>query len=114
MERLFRGATELSGVTPGISKSYENNQRWYSAVDQLQETLPQEGILPLYEINALLYDSLSMKIDDIVSSDNPIIKVLGILDKRCGKRRLKTMNHLNQPPFVEQLYKYRCIAEGIK
>lgn len=58
---------------------------------------------------ALTFRNMSIK--DALDSENYIIKILAILDKRIGKRTLdqiKTANeYLQYPPWVQQFYHLR-------
>ncbi len=57
---------------------------------------------------------LSLSIKDAISSDNPIIKSLGLIDKRFGKRRLESVEiSSNEHPMVRKFYEIRCEAEGL-
>lgn len=60
---------------------------------------------------------LHLPIQDALLSDNYIIKVLAILDRRVGKRTLKqisiSMEYLNYPDWVQQFYLLRLDCEQI-
>lgn len=58
-----------------------------------------------------------LPIQDALLSDNYIIKVLAILDRRVGKRTLKqisiSMEYLNYPDWVQQFYLLRLDFDQI-
>ncbi|ABR34777.1 SF0329 family protein [Clostridium beijerinckii] len=58
-----------------------------------------------------------LSIQDALESDNYIIKVLAVLDRRVGKRTLKQicmkMEYLNYPDWVKQFYQLRFDFERI-
>jgi phage gp16-like protein len=58
-----------------------------------------------------------LTIKEAHSSDDNIIKILAVLDKRTGKRTLQKMKdsgaYLNYPQWVQDFYKIRFDAEGI-
>jgi hypothetical protein len=57
---------------------------------------------------------LNMSIDDSLTSQNAIIRALGVLDQRCGKRRLRSIAlESSAPAFVRELLDLRLSAEGI-
>lgn len=59
--------------------------------------------------------SLSASIDEMLQSENHIVRSLAILDGRLGKRRLRTLQlRDDEHPLVRQFYDLRCEAEGIK
>ena len=45
---------------------------------------------------------------------SPIVRGLAVLDRRCGKRRLATIDAAAEHPFVQGMFELRCAAEGIK
>ncbi len=58
------------------------------------------------------YTTLSM--DAIVSSRNPIIRALGMLDSRLGQRRLSKINVKHEHEYVRCSYLARCRAERMQ
>jgi hypothetical protein len=65
----------------------------------------------LYEA-LLKYESLS--IDQILRSENIMIRGLGMLDSRLGIRRLSKMNVKHECKLVRALFQFRCKAEGLE
>ncbi len=66
------------------------------------------------EFHRALWDSLSLSIDDMLHSENGIIRALAMLDRRLGKRRLLALDLPDDElPLVRTLYALRCEAEGI-
>jgi len=55
-----------------------------------------------------------MSIDQIMHSENVIIRALGMLDGRLGKRRLRALDVSNEPDLAKILYAFRCHAENIE
>lgn len=55
------------------------------------EKTSSEGTLPICQSNQLLFNSLNMSIEDMLSSKNVLIRGLGIADARCGRRKLNTI-----------------------
>lgn len=58
------------------------------------------------------YQELS--IDAILASDDSVVRALGMLDRRVGKRRLGKLLVADQPPLVRYLYLFRCGIEGVR
>lgn len=58
------------------------------------------------------YQELS--IDAILASDDSVVRALGMLDRRVGKRRLGKMEVADQPLLVRYLYLFRCGIEGVR
>ncbi len=57
----------------------------------------------------------NQSIDDSVTSDNPLERMFAILDRRLGKRKLASLKDTfsNQPEWLQQIYRVRCIGEQI-
>ena len=89
----------------------EQAENYYQAVEDAERTVKDRGIFPPWEFNGSLFDYLSMSIDDILSSDNPIVRAFGMLDRRFGKRRLREYDVSGEDPLVRTLYHFRCEAE---
>jgi hypothetical protein len=60
-----------------------------------------------------MFSYRSLSIDEILRCDNILIRALGMLDRRVGKRRLRTMEVENDHPLVRLFFHLRCEAEGI-
>lgn len=58
------------------------------------------------------YQELS--IDAIIASEDSVVRALGMLDRRVGKRRLAKMEVSDQPLLVKYLYLFRCDIEGVR
>lgn len=57
----------------------------------------------------------NQNIDKSLSSDNLIVRIFAILDRRVGKRRLISMRELmeNQPSVFQEFYAIRMHHEGL-
>lgn len=56
---------------------------------------------------------ISLNNDDAFKSMNPIIKAFAVLDKRTGKRRLRSIDKTNLHPLVLKCLELRLKCEGI-
>lgn len=76
---------------------------------------PVEGIYSQVEFIETLYKYLNSKIEDCIESQNPLVKILLILDRRVGKRRLIKMKESieKEEEIIRYFYKLRCEAERI-
>lgn len=75
-----------------------------------------DGEFSTYQVMKSIKEFLQMNIDDALQSDNPILKMLALLDRRVGKRRLqKLMEEMErQPQWLQFFYRLRLDAEGIE
>ena len=57
----------------------------------------------------------NQNIDKSLSSDNLIVRIFAILDRRVGKRRLISMRNFmeDQPPVFQEFYAIRVHHEGL-
>jgi len=99
--RKDRGCTDPNG--PGYWETYE----------EIRETMPDKGVMPRWEAIQALYEYLNMSIDDVLETDHPVIRAVGMLDKRLGKRRLRSIDPQEEHSLVKILYDFRCKSEGI-
>ena len=54
-----------------------------------------------------------LKVEEAISSENPLTQSLAILEKRLGKRRLKGINASALHPLAKKLLSVRLEAEGL-
>ncbi len=67
-----------------------------------------------YQALADLKAYLRISIDDALKTDTPLVRALAVIDRRLGKRRLRSLDvGSDEHPLVRELYRLRCEAEGI-
>lgn len=78
-----------------------------SSYKEAFEQTASEGTLPIYQSNQLLFESLSMSVEEMLKSHAALIRVLGVADARCGRRRLdKLKQDINtEHECVRRIYK---------
>jgi hypothetical protein len=82
--------------------------------DRAREILRRAGQYDDYEAIVDLEAYLSLPIDDALTSPSPLVRALAVIDRRVGKRRLRTLQvGPLEHALVRQLYLLRCEAEGI-
>ncbi|GAA0785732.1 SF0329 family protein [Hathewaya limosa] len=76
---------------------------------------PVEGIYSQVEFLDIVYKYLNTSIDECIKIENSLMKILIILDRRIGKRRLLNMKESieNEEDTVKYFYDLRCTAEKI-
>lgn len=85
----------------------------YRAIDQAKANVQEQGIFARFDFHNSLAVYLDLSMNEILASPNPIIKAIGMLDRRFGKRRLASMDAAQEHSLVRRLYSFRCEAEGI-
>jgi hypothetical protein len=84
------------------------------AWDDATKILHEAGTFDSHDLPRSMFAYLNLSIDNALKSDNPIIRAFAVLDRRCGKRRLCAFDVSNEHLLVSQLYRFRCLAEGIR
>lgn len=82
--------------------------------DEAKAVLHAQGNYSRHQSNNILERYLLMSVDDVLRSDDILIRSLSMLDRRVGKRRLRMLQlGDDEHPLVRQFYALRCKAEGI-
>jgi hypothetical protein len=76
--------------------------------------LEARGVAMRWKIERLLLESLSLSIGRSLKHRSPIIRGLAVLDGRCGKRRLASIDAAAEHPFVQGMLELRRAVERIK
>ena len=77
---------------------------------------PVEGQISQVEFLNAAFEFLNNSIEVSLKSENPIIRMLAVLDRRVGKRTLDEMKQIieNEHEIVTYFFKLRCEAENIQ
>ena len=99
-ERIF-STSDMKGWQR-VRAMLQEGQSYSQAFDQTAA----EGTLPIYQSNALLFDSLNMTVEEMLESRSVLIRGLAIADNRCGRRRLKKMEAdlENEHEFIQRVF----------
>lgn len=83
---------------------------------EAHELTKKEGIFGQYDFFEAIEFYFSATIGQSLNSDNMLIKIFALMDKRTGKRTLERLKETikNDAEIVIYIYKLRCEAEGIK
>ncbi len=91
----------------------ENREGYRAAYTEAELILREKAIFNRHAFHASLFSYLNLSIEQILSSPNPMIRAIGMLDRRVGKRRLSAMDMGNENPLVARLHQFRVEAEQI-
>jgi len=77
---------------------------------------PVEGTYSQVEFIETVNLYFNSSIEECMRTQNPVVKILVILDRRIGKRTLLNLKESigDEEEIVKYLYKLRCESEGIK
>lgn len=89
-----------------------------SDVLDLKDKWEREGTLSEWDFLQAATDFLQMTIADALISDNCLIRIFAILDRRVGRRTIKQIQeselYKTYPEWVQQFYKLRFECEGFQ
>lgn len=68
------------------------------------------------EFCSSLAEYRNQAIQESIRSENPIVRMFAVLDRRIGTRTLAKIKEdmVKQPEWIQSIYKIRCEAEGIQ
>ena len=93
---------------------YSAGERPLRAWGEVEAELNAKGSMGLWSVNTALFNYLSLPIEEVLSSDVALVRGIGMLDRRLGKRRLIGIDTSNSPDFVQELHRFRCEAERVE
>jgi len=96
-------------------KELENDFENLEIENYIDEIRLEEGIFDVWQFTDAVEEFLRMTIEDSFTSSNPLIRLLAIMDRRVGKRRLrKIMQSISQQPiWLQYFYNLRLESEGL-
>lgn len=74
--------------------------------------LVEKGEFSKYDFSGSCWEFLKMNIKDAQSSENPILRLLAVLDKRTGRRSLKELDLVESYPLVKSVISLRAGNDG--
>jgi hypothetical protein len=82
---------------------------------EAHEWILNEGVFAQYDFFDAVEEYFQQSIEESLKSNNMLIKILALIDRRVGKRTLEKINEsmLCEIEIVQIFYKLRCEAEGI-
>lgn len=94
-----------------LNERWEETGIWDSDALELKNKWEKEGILSDWDFLQAATDFLQMPIGEALISDNCLIRIFAILDRRVGKRTIKHIQdsekYKTYPEWVQQFYKLR-------
>lgn len=92
---------------------YHRGREGQIPYDEVERQVRALNLFSQWDLHRSLYDYLSLSMDEILNSDNPIIRATGMLDARLGKRRLQKLDSTEEHDLVRRFYLLRCSVEDI-
>lgn len=97
-------------TTPDNKKRYTTHEK-IKEEERQKDNLVEMGEFSRFDLHICMFESLNMSIEEILNHESPIMKVLGILDKRTGKRKLKRIKNIILEPLPKFFLEYRLKQE---
>jgi hypothetical protein len=104
----------------GTDCEFINNAENQVIEEGLETLAIWEGVFEVHHIYGAIIEYTNQSIEKSFNSGNPIVKMLSLLDRRIGKRRLLAVAREmdNQPEWVRYFYNLRveaeCLEEQVK
>jgi hypothetical protein len=93
---------------------HASNYRWHRNREYGRTWITVDG----HEISGIcsdsLHDYLNLSMSDILRSENPSIRAIGMLDCRLGKHRLANLEMSAEHDLVKRMHTIRCEGEQIR
>lgn len=123
--KYYKGYREIENKIKGelsIPKRYWNGKEIVNDIENkeaedLVETIRlDEGIFDVWQFTDAVEKFLNSNIEENLYSDNPLIRLLAIVDRRVGKRTLSKIKDSisQQPVWLQYFYELRIEAERIQ
>jgi len=115
MVHLWKWLDEVDKRAASIAgePDVKNWQKYAECKEEAEKELQDESIFWQCHLGSAMHDYQSLSADEILTSENPIIRAIGMLDRRIGIRRLKKIDIKSEHPLVAATYIFRCKAEGL-
>ncbi len=108
----LREVKNRAAALAGVSNSAE----WEEYRDfegQAEEELREKSFFTQYDLGKAMHDYQSMSMEEVLVSGDQIVRAIGMLDRRLGKRRLARVDIAGEHPLVKTTYLFRLQAEGM-
>ena len=99
-----------------VGNSYLYDKENEIVEDMVREMACNDGVFEIYDFTDAIYEYKNSNIINSINSENMLVRMLAVMDRRVGKRTLfKLANEIHkQPDWLKFFYKLRLDAEGIK
>ncbi len=120
---MVRGWITIDGIEIANFSTPENYAKYNWNTPELDKRIPQEernkgnavekGEFSRHDLMDACWSYINLSMDEALKSDNPIISAFAMLDKRHGKRRLRTIDRTNLHPLAAKMLKLRLQCESL-
>jgi len=122
--RYYKGYREVEkkikselGIPKGFwdGKRIVNDEVNREVEEYIDKIRLNEGIFDVWQFTDAVERFLNSNIKESLVSENPLVRLLAIVDRRVGKRTLEKLKDtvLQQPEWLQYFYRLRLQAESI-
>lgn len=94
-------------------ETYHRSRANHTTFEVAEQDAHALNLFSQWDLHRSLHEYLSLSIDEILASENPLIRATGMLDSRLGRRRLLKVEVADEHDLVRRFHLLRCSAEGI-
>ncbi len=120
---MVRGWITIDGEEIANFSTPDNYAKFNWNTPELDKRIPEDernngnavekGEFSRHDLMDACWSYINLSIDDALMSDNPIINAFAMLDKRLGKRRLKTIDSTSLHPLAARTLELRLQCESM-
>ena len=98
-----------------IEYDIDNAKQNIDVQAQAREIIMSEGIFAQYDFFDSVEEYFNIPIEKALKSDNMVIKILCLIDRRVGKRTLQKMKETikDEKEIIQYFFQLRCAADGL-
>ena len=99
-----------------VQEENETYSEWHQKVDEeALKNVNEKGLIPVNYFKKYFDEFFHTNIQDAINSENPVLRMLAVLDRRVGVRTLEklALKIDEQPEWLKKFYQIRLEAEGI-
>lgn len=119
---MVRGWITIDKVEIANFSTPENSNKFGWNTPDIDKRIPDEersdgkavekGEFSQWDFMDACWSYININIEEALASENPILRSFAVIDKRCGKRRLKLIDKSNLHPLVLKLLNFRLECES--
>lgn len=116
LEKEMKRAMEVPMRVWSENGSFDHDEENRAVEEYIEKRQILDGAFSTYQVMKSIEKFLQIDIDDALRSDDLILKMLALIDRRVGKRRLLNLavEMERQPQWLQFFYTLRMDAEGLK
>jgi hypothetical protein len=117
-DQIGRGWIAIDGIQilnmPSLDfeiEAYGRRRNPEATYEEMSKEVHELNLFSQWDLQKSLYQCINLPIDEILTSENPLVRAVGMLDARLGKRRLAKLDVSAEHDLVKRFYALRISAE---